>query len=71
MPRGAFIPLDGRSRSGKSTHAKLLSENLEKEGIPNVVVRIPDPETDTGKLILQWFSSRKTLDECRSLFSIL
>jgi hypothetical protein len=36
-----------------------------------VVVRIPDPETDTGKLILQWFSSRKTLDECRSLFSIL
>jgi hypothetical protein len=67
MPRGALIALDGGSRYGKSTHAKLLSENLEKEGIPNVVVRIPDPETDTGKLIQQWIASGKNLHECFAL----
>jgi thymidylate kinase len=67
MPRGALIALDGRSRSGKSTHAKLLSENLEKEGIPNVIIRIPDPETDTGKLIQQWIASGKKLHESRAL----
>ncbi len=67
MPRGALIALDGGSRCGKSTHAKLLSENLETEGIPNVVVRIPDPETDTGKIIQQWIASGKNLHECFAL----
>jgi len=49
--RGAFIVLEGCDRVGKSTQAKLLSEALRAKGYRTVLMKFPNRESSTGKLL--------------------
>ena len=41
MSRGVFITIYGINNIGKSTHARLLTERLEKEGYDSVFIKYP------------------------------
>jgi dTMP kinase len=61
--RGAFIVLEGVDRCGKTTQCGLLLEQLLAEGIPAVSKRFPDRTTTIGKMIDQYLTGSKDLED--------
>ena len=62
MARGKFIVFEGIDGSGKSTHAVLLKERLEKEGIP-VFLTMEPSEGEAGKLLRRCLTGKADLPE--------
>jgi dTMP kinase len=63
--RGKLVVFEGLDRSGKSTQSKLLHENLEN----SVLVRFPNRETTTGKIIDTYLKG--TQDLCDEAIHLL
>ena len=51
MKRGLLIVFEGIDKSGKSTQAKLLADNLNSLSITTELIRFPDRNTEIGKII--------------------
>ena len=69
MIRGKFITFEGCEGSGKSTQLKLLSEYLDKEGIPYILTREPGGSRiaeQIRKIILDGANTEMT-DACEAL----
>ena len=62
MARGKFIVLEGIDGSGKSTHAVLLKERLEKEGY-SVFLTMEPSEGEAGKLLRRCLTRECDLPE--------
>jgi len=67
--RGAFISFEGCEGSGKSTQIRLLSEYLEKNGIPCVVTREPGGSTVAERIrtVILDKDNADMCDECEAL----
>ena len=61
--RGAFICLEGIDHCGKTTHCQLLAEYLRGIGHAVSVVRFPDRETQTGRLIDAYLREHADVDD--------
>ena len=69
MVRGKFITFEGCEGSGKSTQLRLLSEYLDKEGIPYILTREPGGSRiaeQIRKIILDGANTEMT-DGCEAL----
>lgn len=69
MVRGKFITFEGCEGSGKSTQLRLLSERLDKEGIPYILTREPGGSAiseQIRKIILDG-NNMSMCDECEAL----
>ena len=67
--RGAFIAFEGCEGAGKSTQMRLLSERLQKQGVPHTVTREPgggEISEAIRKVILNGKFTAMT-DECEAL----
>ncbi|HCJ01918.1 MAG TPA: dTMP kinase [Clostridiales bacterium] len=62
MARGKFIVFEGIDGSGKSTHAVLLKERLEKEGY-SVFLTMEPSEGEAGKLLRRCLTGKSDLPE--------
>ena len=62
MKRGKFIVFEGIDGSGKSTHAVLLKERLEKEGY-KVFLTCEPSEGEAGKLLRRCLTGKADLPE--------
>ena len=62
MERGKFIVFEGIDGSGKSTHARLLKERLEKEG-KRVFLTLEPTEGEAGKLLRRCLTGETDLPE--------
>lgn len=62
MEKGKFIVFEGTDGSGKSTHARLLTEKLIASGI-DVCVTYEPSSYETGKLLRRYLSGEITGDE--------
>ena len=62
MARGKFIVFEGIDGSGKSTHAVLLKERLEKEGYRVFLTREPT-DGEAGKLLRRCLTGEADLPE--------
>lgn len=62
MARGKFIVFEGIDGSGKSTHAVLLKERLEKEGY-SVFLTMEPSEGEAGKLLRRCLTGAADLPE--------
>ena len=54
--RGLFIVFEGVEGSGKSTQCRLLTRQLEKNGISFLHLREPG-DTNTGEKIREWLKT--------------
>ena len=68
MQRGKLIVLEGLDRSGKSSVARLVAENLSTLG-KTVVMSFPDRTTPIGKMIDEFLSNRA--DICNEAIHLL
>ncbi|KAJ2945863.1 hypothetical protein O0L34_g4769 [Tuta absoluta] len=59
--RGALIVIEGVDRTGKSTQCKALVESLKKKQIPAEYTNFPARNTEIGKLIDSYLTSKKDL----------
>lgn len=69
MVRGKFVTFEGCEGSGKSTQLRLLSERLDKEGIPYIMTREPGGSAiseQIRKIILDG-NNMAMCDECEAL----
>ncbi len=62
MERGKFIVFEGIDGSGKSTHARLLKERLEKEG-KRVFLTLEPTEGEAGRLLRRCLTGEIDLPE--------
>ncbi|MBP5404621.1 MAG: dTMP kinase [Clostridia bacterium] len=62
MERGKFIVFEGIDGSGKSTHARLLKERLEREGY-RVFLTLEPTEGEAGKLLRRCLTGESDLPE--------
>lgn len=69
MVRGKFITFEGCEGSGKSTQLRLLSEYLDKEGIPYILTREPggSPIAEQIRKIILDGKNMEMCDECEAL----
>ena len=65
--RGLFIVFEGVEGSGKSTQCRLLTRQLEKNGISFLHLREPG-DTNTGENIREWLKTGNDLDGHTELF---
>ena len=65
--RGLFIVFEGVEGSGKSTQCRLLTRQLEKNGISFLHLREPG-DTNTGEKIREWLKTGNDLDGHSELF---
>ena len=65
--RGLFIVFEGVEGSGKSTQCRLLTRQLEKNGISFLNLREPG-DTNTGEKIREWLKTGNDLDGHSELF---
>ncbi|KAF5339427.1 hypothetical protein D9611_009846 [Ephemerocybe angulata] len=61
--RAPFIVVEGLDRSGKTTQTSLLQARLEKENVPNRLLKFPDRTTTIGKMIDSYLKSTSELDD--------
>ncbi|XP_075973472.1 thymidylate kinase [Anticarsia gemmatalis] len=61
--RGALIVIEGVDRTGKSTQAKILVDNLKKKNINAEYRNFPDRETEVGKVINSYLQSKSDLSD--------
>ena len=57
MTRGIFILLEGIDRSGKSTQTKLLFDYLSSQNVRAELLKFPNRNTDSGKIIDAYLSN--------------
>ena len=62
-----FIVFEGPEGSGKSTQSRLLSQNLERSGIINQIVREPG-STQTGEKVRNWLITGSDMSPLTELF---
>ncbi len=69
MVKGKFITFEGCEGSGKSTQIRLLSEYLDKAGIPYIVTREPggSPIAEQLRKIILDGKNMEMCDECEAL----
>lgn len=69
MARGKFITFEGCDGCGKSTQLKLLSDYLEKEGVPHIFTREPGGGkiSEAIREILLNGKNAEMTDECEAL----
>ena len=69
MVKGKFITFEGCEGSGKSTQLRLLSEYLDKEGIPYIMTREPggSPIAEQIRKIILDGKNMEMCDECEAL----
>ena len=58
MLRGALLCVEGPDRSGKSCQTKKLINNLKKNGKECELMRFPNRESPTGKLIDDYLNKK-------------
>ena len=58
MLRGALLCVEGPDRSGKSCQTKKLVNNLKKNGKECELMRFPNRESATGKLIDDYLNKK-------------
>lgn len=63
MKRGALIVIEGIDRTGKSTQGKILVESLKKHNIEAEYRNFPARETEIGKVINNYLSSKNELSD--------
>ncbi|KAI5651700.1 thymidylate kinase domain-containing protein [Phthorimaea operculella] len=63
LKRGALIVIEGVDRTGKSTQCKALVESLKKKQIPAEYTNFPARNTEIGKLINSYLTSKKNLPD--------
>ncbi|CAB3223748.1 unnamed protein product [Arctia plantaginis] len=63
MKRGALIVIEGVDRTGKSTQAKVLVENLKNKNIPAEYRNFPARDTEVGKVINSYLQSKSELPD--------
>ncbi|KAJ8730300.1 hypothetical protein PYW07_017338 [Mythimna separata] len=63
MKRGALIVIEGVDRTGKSTQARMLVENLNKKNIQAEYTNFPARETDVGKIINNYLQLKNDLSD--------
>ena len=61
--RGAFICLEGIDHSGKTTQCERLCEFLRKRHADCEIVRFPDRQTHTGRLIDAYLAEKTEIDD--------
>lgn len=57
-----FVVLEGCDCSGKTTQCNLLSDELHKKCMPNMILRFPDRTTSTGQLLDKYLKGENNLD---------
>lgn len=60
--RGLFLVFEGLDRTGKSTQAKLLCEKMNFYGMPTELIRFPNRESPTGKILDSYLKKEITLE---------
>ncbi|CAD0199308.1 unnamed protein product [Chrysodeixis includens] len=63
MKRGALIIIEGVDRTGKSTQARKLVENLKKKQIQAKYTNFPARETEVGKVINSYIQLKNDLSD--------
>ncbi|XP_022831248.1 thymidylate kinase [Spodoptera litura] len=63
MKRGALIVIEGVDRTGKSTQAKTLVENLKKKNIQAEYTNFPARDTEVGKIINNYLQLKNELSD--------
>ena len=69
MVKGKFITFEGCEGSGKSTQLKMLSDYLDKQGIPYILTREPggSPISEQIRKIILDGKNMEMCDECEAL----
>ncbi|KAJ6239674.1 thymidylate kinase [Anaeramoeba flamelloides] len=60
--RGAFIVFEGLDRSGKTTQTEMLKKRLLEENEPTNLIKFPNRESRTGKLIHNFLQKKTPLE---------
>ncbi|XP_063896718.1 thymidylate kinase [Helicoverpa armigera] len=63
MKRGALIVIEGVDRTGKSTQARTLVENLKNKNIQAEYTNFPARNTDVGKIINNYLQMKNDLSD--------
>uniref|UniRef100_A0A2A4JCZ2 Thymidylate kinase n=1 Tax=Heliothis virescens TaxID=7102 RepID=A0A2A4JCZ2_HELVI len=63
MKRGALIVIEGVDRTGKSTQARALVENLKNKNIHAEYTNFPARDTDVGKIINNYLQLKNDLSD--------
>lgn len=63
MKRGALIIIEGVDRTGKSTQAKMLVNNLKCKNVDAVYKNFPARDTEVGKVINTYLQSKNDLSD--------
>ncbi|KAF9421009.1 hypothetical protein HW555_002992 [Spodoptera exigua] len=63
MKRGALIIIEGVDRTGKSTQARMLVENLKKKNIQAEYTNFPARDTEVGKIINNYLQLKNELSD--------
>lgn len=61
--RGILVAFEGLDKSGKTTQANLLTENLLMNNFPTEMWRYPNRTTEIGKLINSYLNKQIELDD--------
>ncbi|VDP95432.1 unnamed protein product [Echinostoma caproni] len=62
-PNGLFVALEGADRTGKSTQAKLLAEELTKlTGKKCLHLKFPDRTTPLGQCLDGYLTGKRNMD---------
>lgn len=61
--RGVLIVIEGCDRSGKSTQAALLSEWFSLMGLPSQMIKFPNRQSRTGKIIDDYLRHKNHLSD--------
>lgn len=63
MKRGALIVIEGVDRTGKSTQARTLVENLKKKNVQAEYTNFPARDTEVGKIINNYLQLKNELSD--------
>jgi dTMP kinase len=63
MNRGKFIVFEGIDRCGKTTQCQILLDKLRQKNIRAEIMRFPNRETESGKIINSFLLNKITLSD--------